>query len=220
MCHLTSTFFAILFGALILVTCAQEDSSGSLVKNASGNLTTGTPMITLMPFETSHMPSSPSGIQRCEKYQEFENEVHCGESGYPIGYGYRYCRRFYENLDKFTESGKKFVECAAKCLIDRLGKYIDQNFTTCSNLHDYAYDTHPDCYVQCGFCSVITKSANIKAFFSVIELKDLAVRTVLQTGAKCAGVFWDAIKKAAKDIAVTKEDLIDIADRVMVFGHA
>ncbi|KAI1702865.1 protein kinase domain-containing protein [Ditylenchus destructor] len=212
MSPLALTFFAILFVALFPVTGAQQDSSDSLVENDSSS---------------SPIPPSVSGIQQCEKYREIENQVHCGESGYPLGYGYRYCRRFYEKLDEFTESGKKFVECAAKCLTDRLGEYIDQaQNVSCSNIHDYAYDTHPDCYVQCGFCSVITKSANIKAFFDVIELKDLALRTVLQTGAKCAGVYWDNIKatvlkrslsgKAAEDIAVTKEDLIEIADRVEV----
>lgn len=39
----------------------------------------------------------------CEWYVNcLEERFHCGENGYPLGYGYKYCTRFVDNLPKFS----------------------------------------------------------------------------------------------------------------------
>ena len=40
-------------------------------------------------------------IGSCNFYKCINWAVHCGTSGYALGYGYRYCRRFYSLYDQF-----------------------------------------------------------------------------------------------------------------------
>ena len=39
----------------------------------------------------------------CKFYNCVDSMVPCGDDGYAIGYGYRYCSRFTEHYDKFTD---------------------------------------------------------------------------------------------------------------------
>lgn len=64
--------------------------------------------------------------QQCDKYLEFEQQLSCGPSGYPIGYGFRYCHRFYDHYDEFTSNGQQYIDCTGKCLIDQLNRYINE----------------------------------------------------------------------------------------------
>ena len=41
-------------------------------------------------------------IGNCEFYICADNAVPCGDHGYALGYGYRYCNRFSEYYNKFT----------------------------------------------------------------------------------------------------------------------
>lgn len=35
-------------------------------------------------------------IQVCNSYRQFENRFQCGPNGYFLGYGERYCKRFFD----------------------------------------------------------------------------------------------------------------------------
>lgn len=37
-----------------------------------------------------------TGLEVCNAYQGFEHQYNCGQNGYFIGYGSRYCRRFFD----------------------------------------------------------------------------------------------------------------------------
>ncbi|KAF7636264.1 Peptidase A2 domain-containing protein, partial [Meloidogyne graminicola] len=62
----------------------------------------------------------PNEILQCNKYIELEKKINCGELGYPIGYGLKYCNRFFEHSSEFTESGQNFIKCTGKCLLDQM----------------------------------------------------------------------------------------------------
>ncbi|CAI5437941.1 unnamed protein product [Caenorhabditis angaria] len=91
----------------------------------------------------------------CEAYKEVEKEFHCGSSGYPINYGYRYCMSFTSDKirETFDNSGKSFIDCTTKCLIDKI-LTIAQKSKTCQQVQEKAFHSHVDCYLNCDFCKV------------------------------------------------------------------
>uniref|UniRef100_A0A914VCW9 Uncharacterized protein n=1 Tax=Plectus sambesii TaxID=2011161 RepID=A0A914VCW9_9BILA len=118
----------------------------------------------------------------------------CGKQGYLIGYGKKYCDRFSANLHRFTSAGIKWVSCVRQCLIDSLTPHYDlypysESHSTCGALEQAAFETHVDCYINCGFCNIcidnkwaLWKSYDIGDFVSLI-----AWEQVRQVAQKCGG---------------------------------
>lgn len=64
-----------------------------------------------------------------------ESRYHCGPSGYPIGYGLRYCEKFREERDKLSAEGQDWMLNTMLCLQRKLIPYAvggSQN-TTCED---------------------------------------------------------------------------------------
>ncbi|KAI6240711.1 hypothetical protein M3Y99_00441800 [Aphelenchoides fujianensis] len=128
----------------------------------------------------------------CNNYAKFEKKFHCGAKGYFLGYGERYCRRFFSMVNEFDQTGKAFVACTGSCLVDKMNAYLKSNpKTNCSQIENDAYSQHVGCYIQCGFCKAC--KTNRKALMDVYSLKDFgsfgAMRTVEQVLNKCGGFF-------------------------------
>ena len=126
----------------------------------------------------------------CEFYSCFENRRNCGPNGYMIGYGGKYCHRFGQHYDSFNAAGKKWIDCARKCLTKALIQSYQANAPAgneCANVTSLAFHTHVDCYHDCGFCHVW--NSNKLALLSVYQLGDfLAQRSLSQVygvGKKC-----------------------------------
>jgi hypothetical protein len=127
--------------------------------------------------------------------------MHCGRQGYLIGFGKKYCDRFSANLHGFTPAGINWVTCVRQCLIDRLTPYYDKYpysefHTSCAALEQTAYDSHVDCYIDCGFCNICTnnkwvlwKAFDIGDFLSIVAWEQ--IREILK---RCGGwtkCFYD-----------------------------
>ena len=63
----------------------------------------------------------------CDFYSQcVEPRFQCGSSGYPLGYGDRYCRKFGQESSCFTSSVSRFTCIICNCILvyiyrDRLG---------------------------------------------------------------------------------------------------
>ena len=126
----------------------------------------------------------------CEFYTCFENRRNCGSQGYMLGYGRKYCYRFGEHYDSFNDAGRKWIDCARKCLTGALiGSYQSSvpSGQGCTNLTSLAFNSHVNCYLRCGFCHVW--STNKLALLSVYNLGDFmsqqALSQVYNVGKKC-----------------------------------
>lgn len=126
----------------------------------------------------------------CDFYTCFENRRNCGTNGYMLGYGGKYCNKFGQHFNKFNEAGRNWIVCARKCLTKALiGSYQTSAPAgyRCDNITDYAFHTHVDCYVNCGFCHIW--STNKLALLSVYDLSDFlarrAITQVLEVAKKC-----------------------------------
>ncbi|KAH7714149.1 hypothetical protein AAVH_18487 [Aphelenchoides avenae] len=144
--------------------------------------------------------------QQCEEYKELDKGLNCGPDGYMLGYGHKYCNRFYDKYMDFDRLGQATVSCTAKCLLDKLRPAVtvarrhkqdgDSERVIkgrCDILKEHAYDSHVDCYMDCGFC--LTFVTNPMEYFGIIDRADLNVSTVATIGGKCAAGYLELAKK-------------------------
>lgn len=131
----------------------------------------------------------------CSFYSDFlEAKFNCGPKGYPIGYGYKYCNRFLQKNDIFTNSAQRWVSgtllCLKQQLLESLTNYNELDKNSCSLIQKEAFNSHAICYIQNGFCEEFKKNKfrfmidllqvyEIQDFFSTLAVKQ--VKSVLAT---------------------------------------
>ncbi|KAH7694639.1 Protein W01A8.8, partial [Aphelenchoides avenae] len=149
-------------------------------------------MFVLLAVITANFFLLPCGAQSCDgcnAYECVEGQKQCGPEGYPLGYGLKYCNRFFEPdvYDRYDEAGKKFIGCTKDCLIRKLQENVKQEPSeTCDALADFAFNSHVDCYTGCGFCDIcknnkaaLLHTYDLTDFFSTKALEQ--VYTVAKT---------------------------------------
>lgn len=77
-----------------------------------------------------------------------EKQNPCGESGYALGYGEKYCNAF-ANESGFSATGTAWMKSTMLCLQRHLAA-DDLRVVSCTALTDDAFASHPDCYTQPG----------------------------------------------------------------------
>ena len=144
----------------------------------------------------------------CSYYIEcLENNYSCGADGYPVGYGNKYCSRFLEFFNDFPREGQEWIEKTLTCLKKAIQDVISvKPEQTCKNIYDIAFNSHPDCYVNSGFCSAMIHNtfSMTKALLKVYEVKDFmsftSIKQVIVTAKKCGVDVSVKIMEAIKDI--------------------
>ncbi|KAJ6643668.1 hypothetical protein Bhyg_08632 [Pseudolycoriella hygida] len=88
----------------------------------------------------------------CSFYSDcLEAAVPCGPNGYALGYGLKFCQKFKARSLLFSPRGRQWILSTTKCLQNALVPIASGEVVkTCSEIQDYAYDSHPDCYTQPG----------------------------------------------------------------------
>jgi hypothetical protein len=78
----------------------------------------------------------------------------CGQSGYLLGYGARYAHKFYDQTrPRMSQRGKAWLDQVLVCLQHDLRGAIGVS-STCDEVRAIAFDQHPGCYVESGFCTL------------------------------------------------------------------
>ena len=92
---------------------------------------------------------TPSDPAQCNWYLNCLNtKFDCGSEGYPIDYGYKFCSKYDENYDDFSDQGKKWIDSVKLCLQNALLPVLnDPSSYDCDSLKSYAFDTHSKCYL-------------------------------------------------------------------------
>ena len=111
------------------------------------------PVATLFAFLSCPVPA-PDAIagHEADFYRCVEDTAQCGPTGYPLGYGAKYAERFYRQTRPFmSRAGKQWIDDVLVCLQDELRVRIEPT-STCDEIRTTAYDSHPACYVEAGFC--------------------------------------------------------------------
>jgi hypothetical protein len=86
----------------------------------------------------------------CSWYRKcLEARIPCESSAhaYAITYAEKYCKRYKDNYDKFSEKGKKWVDAVRKCLQESLVHVLyPQIDITCEDVKTQAFRSHVGCY--------------------------------------------------------------------------
>jgi hypothetical protein len=131
-------------------------------------------------------PSECSNPQTndCNFYAQcMESRYHCGATGYPLSYGQYYCGKFQAKGSLLSRNGQSWMMNVMLCLQRDLVPYAlggAQGFADCQALKDFAFSTHPVCYVQSGLCALPVTD------WEVIVLRIVGLNTLFDS--------WDAFK--------------------------
>ncbi|RPA87304.1 hypothetical protein BJ508DRAFT_199167, partial [Ascobolus immersus RN42] len=99
----------------------------------------------------------------CDFYLDcLEARYKCSNKGYPLGYGYKYCSKFKNSAENFSQQGQKWIVKTMTCLqrylisdalvpIAGIGS-TKEKLEYCEALRKKAFGTHPECYIQSGVC--------------------------------------------------------------------
>lgn len=134
--------------------------------------------------------NNPGATLNCDYYRQcLEPRFKCGDTGYPIGYGERYCNKFLSlntpNNLILSLAGVKWRNSTLKCLQIELDLGVaNHSFNSCDELTNYAFDSHPGCYTlaSANICDlpiadwrVITSVPNFKDMTSVRSMKQIGI---------------------------------------------
>ncbi|KAK4441949.1 hypothetical protein QBC34DRAFT_314123 [Podospora aff. communis PSN243] len=137
-----------------------------------------------------------------------EARLRCGNSGYPVAYGRKNCLAFQSDLSKFTAAGQDFIWGTMYCLQTALRDAINCD-STCSQAGDAAFDSHPGCYINNGFCDLPPQDWwQLVKTVGTDLLSAKALKQVVQTGAACGGhiigkiddAITEYLEQAANDV--------------------
>ncbi len=101
-------------------------------------------------------------IGSCDFYLCQDKKNPCGVDGYNLSFGYKYCSGSQFSLLKNmqTATGKKWVRQVISCLQRKsltVSKLLNGNLSTnlrCEKIQSESFNSHPDCYVESGFCEL------------------------------------------------------------------
>lgn len=158
-------------------------------------------------------------LQSCAFYAECaEATLRCGGGGYPLKYGRKNCLAFQSDLAKYTTAGQTFIWGIMHCLQLALRDAINCD-STCNQVKDAAFDSHPTCYVNNGFCDLpaedwwqLIKTVNT----DLVGTKSF--QQIVQTGGACAGQMVAKIDAAIT--AYLEQAASDIANAVLHLAKA
>jgi hypothetical protein len=116
-----------------------------------------------------------------------EPEHACGESGYALGYGERYCDAF-ANDTGFSPAGSAWMESTMICLQRHLAAMSADAVASmsCTTLTDDAFASHPACYTQPGASICDLAPSDVFVVLHTISASDLFSTRALKQEASVA----------------------------------
>lgn len=144
------------------------------------------------------------GCSACEFYtcKDEARAQPCGDDGYYVDYGFRYCNRFSEYVrPRLSARGQVWVEGTRECLQSALDD-VRYDELDCEQVRREAYDSHPPCYAQWGFCELPLR--DIWVVVNTVDPADLELRQALVTGLICLRDLFDPTSLELSDEGVTR----------------
>lgn len=161
----------------------QVDSPSQIqnLRNQYGDLFTSSLITTWTHKMFSERTSCDSLIGSCDYYLCAEKKSPCGLDGYNLGFGFKYCSgsKFKLAGEMKTVEGQQWVQSVFQCL--QRQSFIDAQSgknNSCDSLKKNAFDSHPNCYAQAGFCNLkLSEKINI---FKLIKSEIFSHATIEQ----------------------------------------
>ena len=120
----------------------------------------------------SLIPAYGKGFKNCHYYLDLEKDRGCwfnenDTSDYLVRYGYKYCSTF-ENKSKIWNKDKTDWAISTRNCLQAYVK-SNQKSLTCEKLESKAFDSHPKCYKDAGFCK-LGASNQVSIIWTAVDL--------------------------------------------------
>jgi hypothetical protein len=93
----------------------------------------------------------------CDFYLCLENNIQCGEKGYPLRYGYRFCKEI-QKIKNGSLVLQNWLNETRYCLQEKL---LEKKQFECQLLFDQSVIDHTNCYLENGYCELPIKDKKI-----------------------------------------------------------
>ena len=156
------------------------------------------------PTSSPTMDCVPNIELGCEWYSKcLEAKFQCKDDGYPLGYGYYFCRRYENVMDEFSALGKLWVHQVQSCLQNELLPLLEDKGSPsaqkCDNIKSIAYNSHSKCYLgeninshlqRISICDIIEKDWDVifqTVYSGVLNLEGIC--QMYEIASKCANDY-------------------------------
>lgn len=123
-----------------------------------------------------------AAIGTCDFYLCQEQNHPCGVAGYNLGFGYKYCSGSkFKLLPQMQKAlGRSWVQNVFQCLQKRSWAESQRisDGKTCESIQKTSIASHPDCYVEAGFCKLSHRERLL--IFNLIKAEIFSTDTVTQ----------------------------------------
>jgi hypothetical protein len=112
------------------------------------------------------------GCGACDYYRcrDAQSTGQCGDEGYYLGFGHRYCLRYRQVTEpRLSAQGQRWSAQTRQCLMEILEADIEDT-PDCAALREAGYDSHLDCYADSGFCDLSLSDRQL--LFSTVDRED------------------------------------------------
>jgi hypothetical protein len=154
------------------------------MKRLHGLLCLGSWLLTGLLVAETYDDECADLIGSCAYYECIDQErLSCGEDGYALGYGKKYCERFSAmdfkdnpppfSGDLYPAKGNEWRDNVRSCLQESMEAWFaSDEEKDCSALRAFAFDSHPACYTERpSFCELTPE--NVIRVGLTIQLNDL-----------------------------------------------
>jgi hypothetical protein len=117
-------------------------------------------------------------VDNCDFYLCKKEELDCGQRGYPLHFGHRYCESFLNHpQEHFSKRGQKWLADVRLCLQQKMAKLPE--YYSCQQIRQASFRSHYKCYLETHYCQLPLRDK--KHLFSLIG-KDIMDPMVLIQG--------------------------------------
>ena len=119
-------------------------------------------------------------VGSCDFYQCLESVNPCGDQGYAVHFGYKFCTKSENQLlSKMPDDqGRRWVLDTMKCLQQALSDQLDPSEISCQKIKKTGYATHLECYIQSGYCEL--PGQDKKEIIKLLKFQLLKPKNIIQ----------------------------------------
>ncbi len=138
-------------------------------------------------------------LDDCNFYKTYSHPKSCSKynESYTRTYGLKYCTIFKDKrANEWTGALKTWADQTSSCLQEMLTDNSSRVAPTCDQLKSFAFDSHPICYKQYGFCKL-----SFSERFQVLKVVQMA--DVANNFSDSVSQFLNVILKCASEMMST-----------------
>ena len=152
-----------------------------------------------------------------------ERALPCGEQGYALGFGERYCTAF--RSASLSEKGTAWATGVMGCLQKKLVARVAQagafatkpeSATVCSAIQEEAFASHPACYTDPAHSICFLPPSDLRKILGVIGAQEIFTKRtstqIAQTVGVCIGQVTHAIARHLSFGSASPADLQELQD--------